>query len=448
MATFKDTLLLIDKVSAPLKKMGENMNKFGVKTEKTKSKLGGLEKSLKKIGKIAVTAFGTYQLSKFGNYVVKTGMEFENTLTDLTVLLNSATKAQKLFNDIRGLAIKTPFETKDLLESTKTMLAMGISEEKVLEYTKRLGDIAAGDKNKFKSLVYNFSQSASAKRLLGTDLKSFTLAGFNPLSELSAMTGKSEGQLRKEMSKGLISFEMLVKAVERATNKGGRFFNLMDERSKTLEGRISNLQDLMQSWAGITGLSITKKLIPVIDKLIPITENLLNSLSPILLKLTDLFVYLFNTIGSTEAYQVFAQEFGKLIKDLNLFKQQHEEFFNALAVSFDWLLKTGVPSLLTSIVTVARYILDIISGIMKFFAKLGEKIGKTVGWVLNAVDVIETKLGKSQNTSLRGLTYEEAQRLAPKTDNSIAHSYNTTNITNNYQSLLPLTASAGISLGY
>ena len=448
MATFKDTLLLLDKVSKPLKDMSLNMQKFNKKTDETKSKLAGLEKGLTKIGGALVTAFGVMKITQTVHNISKLGMEFEDVRVDLETMTGSAEKASKLFTGIMTMASKTPFESKDLLDATKQMLSFGIAEKDVLKYSKMLGDISGGDANRFKSLVLAFSQVSSFGKLQGQDRLQMINAGFNPIKELSELTGKSMAQLDKEMSKGKISFDMVVRAMERATSKGGKFYNLMEKRSQTMSGKLSTLSDTFSLWAGLTGEQINKKLLPILDKIAPIIEQVLNKITPILLKLTDMFVYLFNTIGSTEAYQVFAQEFGKLMQDLNLFKQQHQEFFNALAVSFDWLLKTGVPNLLTSIVTVARYILDIISGIMKFFAKLGEMIGKTVGWVLNAIDAIETKLGKSQNISLRGLTYEEALKLASKTDNSIANSYNTTNITNNYQSLFPLTASAGISLGY
>jgi hypothetical protein len=76
--------------------------------------------------------------------------------------------------------------------------------------------------------------------------------GFNPLQVMSEKTGKSMSQLKDEMSKGAISFEMVEQAFKDATGEGGLFFDMMEKQSNTLAGTISTLEggvaDLMRQF--------------------------------------------------------------------------------------------------------------------------------------------------------------------------------------------------------
>lgn len=72
-------------------------------------------------------------------------------------------------------------------------------------------------------------------------------AGFNPLQQISEKTGKSISQLKEEMSKGAISAEMVQQAFLDATSAGGKFYNMSENASKTINGQISMMQDAMDA---------------------------------------------------------------------------------------------------------------------------------------------------------------------------------------------------------
>ena len=84
--------------------------------------------------------------------------------------------------------------------------------------------------------------------------------GFNPLNEISKMTGKSVAQLKEEMSKGAISAEMVAAAFEHATSEGGQFYNSMEAQSKTFSGQLSTLKDNALSLLGEITESFTGSL--------------------------------------------------------------------------------------------------------------------------------------------------------------------------------------------
>lgn len=175
--------------------------------------------------------------------ITKLGMEAENSAISFEVLLGSSEKATDMLGKITEMAAKTPFEKMDLQNAAQQMLNFGVAENQVLGYMKQLGDIAAGDKQRFQSLALVFGQVSSAGKLSGQDLLQFINAGFNPLKELADMTGESYASLQEKMSKGLITTDMVAKAMKRATSEGGKFYQMMDKMSATTGGRISSVID-------------------------------------------------------------------------------------------------------------------------------------------------------------------------------------------------------------
>ena len=175
--------------------------------------------------------------------ITKLGMEAENSAISFEVLLGSSEKATDMLAKITDMAAKTPFEKMDLQNAAQQMLNFGVADNHVLDYMKQLGDIAAGDKQRFQSLALVFGQVSSAGKLSGQDLLQFINAGFNPLKELADMTGESYASLKDKMSKGLITTDMVAKAMKRATSEGGKFYQMMDKMSATTGGRISSVID-------------------------------------------------------------------------------------------------------------------------------------------------------------------------------------------------------------
>ncbi len=171
------------------------------------------------------------------------GIEAEMQKTSFEVLLGGESSAKRLIDDIAKYATKTPYEKLGLGDAAKTMLGFGIAQDKVMPNLRAIGDIAMGDANKMNSLALAFSQTASAGKLNGQDLLQMINAGFNPLNQISKTTGKSIGQLKKEMEAGAISAKMVEDAFIGATSKGGQFYGMADKMSNTLGGRWSTFMD-------------------------------------------------------------------------------------------------------------------------------------------------------------------------------------------------------------
>ena len=135
----------------------------------------------------------------------------------------------------------------DIVGAEKMMLGFNIEADKTIDYLKALSDVSMGNSQKFNSLTLAFSQMSAAGKLMGQDLNQFINAGFNPLQTIAEKTGKSIAQLKEEMSKGAISAEMVQQAFLDATSAGGKFYNMSENASKTINGQISMMQDAMDA---------------------------------------------------------------------------------------------------------------------------------------------------------------------------------------------------------
>lgn len=186
-----------------------------------------------------------FQAGIVGGQALRLGIQQDLQNTSFEVLLGSKTASEKMVADITKYGMETPYDKMGLGEDVKTLLGFGIAGEKVMPVLKSIGDLAMGDANKMHSLTLAFAQMSSTGKLQGQDLLQMINAGFNPLNEISKKTGKSIGQLKKEMEDGSISSKMVEDAFYAATGAGGQFHEMAKKQGETLGGKWAQFQDLV-----------------------------------------------------------------------------------------------------------------------------------------------------------------------------------------------------------
>ena len=230
------------------------------------SKTKSLQDSFSKAGKV-LTAGLTTSISGLMATGVKYNSQMEQFQAGLTTLLGSSDKASQMLDTLKQMANTTPFETTDLISATQTMLGFGMSAKDSMSALSMLGDVSMGNKDKLSGLSLVFAQVQSQGKLMGQDLLQMINNGFNPLTEISKMTGRSMSDLKDDMSKGAISADMITQAFQHATSQGGLFYQAMDKQSQTVSGRMSTLKDAFDTATG----SLTESLLPAfssaVDKL-------------------------------------------------------------------------------------------------------------------------------------------------------------------------------------
>lgn len=207
-----------------------------------KQESAGIDAAFSKIAKTIGGIFAVKGIADFAKSIVSVRSEVQSLQISFETLLGSKDKANALFGEIRKFAANTPMMLKDLASGAQMMLAFNISAEKVMPMLHAIGDISMGDAQKFGSLTLAFSQMSATGKLMGQDLLQMINAGFNPLAEISAKTGKTIGELNEEMEKGAISVDMVTDAFLSATAEGGRFHGMLEKQSHGIAGAMSNLQ--------------------------------------------------------------------------------------------------------------------------------------------------------------------------------------------------------------
>ncbi len=198
---------------------------------------------LSNLAKGAAAYFSVRQAAQFSRQIIAIRGEFQQLNIAFETMLGNKEKADKLMKDVVSFAAVTPFQLTDVANGTKQLLAYGIEAENIIPTLKALGDVSSGLNVPMNRLILNYGQVRTQTKLTGRELRDFTLAGVPIIAELSKALNKSERDIQEMVSVGKIGFKDVEKAFVTMTSEGGRFENLMDKQSKTITGRISNLQD-------------------------------------------------------------------------------------------------------------------------------------------------------------------------------------------------------------
>lgn len=189
---------------------------------------------------------GAGVLKALGSEMIRVRGEFQSMQTAIETMVGEDI-AGRLIPQIKELAKISPLTMSDMVGAEKMMLGFNIQAEDTIKYLKAISDISMGESSKFNSLTLAFSQMSAAGKLMGQDLNQMINAGFNPLQIISEKTGKSIATLKDEMSKGAVSAEMVQQAFIDATSAGGKFYNMSENASKTINGQLSMMQDALDA---------------------------------------------------------------------------------------------------------------------------------------------------------------------------------------------------------
>lgn len=210
--------------------------------------------------------------------VSKLGMDADRTAVSFEVMLGSQQKAADILNQMNRYAADSPYSRLGVQEAAQTMLGFGVEQQKVIPSLKMLGDIAMGNSERFKGLALVFSQVAAAGKLQGQDLLQLITNGYNPLNDISRLTGKSMSELKDDMSKGNISFDLMAQAMQAATSQGGKFYGMVDRIAQTPFGRFGQLVDQFKD----TMLSLYKVIEPLLIPAFDLLSNIMTHSLPVI----------------------------------------------------------------------------------------------------------------------------------------------------------------------
>lgn len=179
------------------------------------------------------------------NSIVQTRGQFQQLEIAFGTMLGNEQKAKALMDQMVDTAAKTPFDLMGVAGGAKQLLAYGTAADKVNDTLIRLGNIASGLSIPLNDIVYLYGTTMVQGRLYAQDVRQFTGRGIPLVKELAAMYGKTAEEINTMVSEGKIGFPEVEKVLNKLTNAGGQFYNLMEKQSSSLTGMIANLGD---SW--------------------------------------------------------------------------------------------------------------------------------------------------------------------------------------------------------
>ena len=229
--------------------------------------------------------FSLYAVKNFVTELANVTGEFEKQRVTLQAMIGES-EGLEIFGKMKDLAVRSPFEFKDLASYAKQLAAFSVPYEELYDTTKRLADVSAGLGVDMSRIILAYGQIRSAGVLKGTELRQLTEAGV-PIVEklakkLSEATGEAIGMrdVFDEISKKSVSFEMVKDIFEDMTSIGGEFYKMQEVQSDTLAGKISNLKDaysIMLNEIGKSTESALKGGVEVLYKLMNNWEALGNT---------------------------------------------------------------------------------------------------------------------------------------------------------------------------
>lgn len=238
----------VHEVEQQLSSARREFNRIASSAAKAGADIDNFAKSMLNAGVKAAGAIGVgVGLKDFVGQMTRVRGEFQQIETSLEVILGNKEKANALMEEVKDFAKVSPLDLKSTAAATQMMLGFNIEAEKVPRFLQAIGDVSMGDAQRFNSLTLAFSQMSATGKLMGQDLNQMINAGFNPLQIMADKTGKSIATLKEEMSKGAISSQMVQQAFIDATDAGGKFYQMSERASQTINGQLSMLQDALDA---------------------------------------------------------------------------------------------------------------------------------------------------------------------------------------------------------
>ena len=139
----------------------------------------------------------------------------------------------------------------------------------------------------------------------------------------------------------------------------------------------------------------------VMMKVMPVFTKILEKVTPLIKFITDKIIDLGRQMVATPAFALMQEQFAELADELKIFYYENQDFFDALKTAFVWVVTTGIPNFVTSLILVTRGIVKLVQMVKNFFSWIGGAIGNLVGWIVTIPTNIQTAFINAQNIVLR-----------------------------------------------
>lgn len=243
---------------------------------------GAMNSQLSIVGQLRNEFLGLYSIYAAQNFlraVVDIGGELENQKIAMASILQDEGKATTIFNQIKKLAVASPFGVMDLNQYAKQLSAYSIPYNELYDTMKRLADISAGVGVDMGRIILAFGQIKAAKFLKGTELRQLTEANIPMVDKLAERFSKLEGRIVSAgevldmISEKKVTFEDVKDVLWELTDDGGMFHNMQEVLSESVKSKWKNLADAIDIMLGDIAESMGSTLKWTAESLTTLAQN-------------------------------------------------------------------------------------------------------------------------------------------------------------------------------
>ena len=269
--------------------------------------------------------YSIYAAQNFLRAVVDIGGELENQKIAMASILQDEGKATTIFNQIKKLAVASPFGVMDLNQYAKQLSAYSIPYNELYDTMKRLADISAGVGVDMGRIILAYGQIKAAKFLKGTELRQLTEANIPMVDKLAERFSKLEGRIVSAgevldmISKKKVTFEDVKDVLWELTDDGGMFNNMQEVLSESVKSKWKNLADAIDIMLGDIAESTGSTLKWTAESLTTLAQNWKEVVPAIEAAVGAFGVYKVATFG---ANRLIGNESAALIKSTLAAKQK------------------------------------------------------------------------------------------------------------------------------
>jgi hypothetical protein len=289
---------------------------------------GAMNSQLSIVGQLRNEFLGLYSIYAAQNFlraVVDIGGELENQKIAMASILQDEGKATTIFNQIKKLAVASPFGVMDLNQYAKQLSAYSIPYNELYDTMKRLADISAGVGVDMGRIILAYGQIKAAKFLKGTELRQLTEANIPMVDKLAERFSKLEGRIVSAgevldmISKKKVTFEDVKDVLWELTDDGGMFNNMQEVLSESVKSKWRNLADAIDIMLGDIAESTGSTLKWTAESLTTLAQNWKEVVPAIEAAVGAFGVYKVATFG---ANRLIGNESAALIKSTLAAKQK------------------------------------------------------------------------------------------------------------------------------
>lgn len=248
-STGRDYSSQLSKIASETQRLQQANDNVAKSMERVKRSQSSVLNTTDQLTREIALLFSVSAIQGYVEKLVSVRGEFELQQRALQAILQNKDEANALWEKTVALAVKSPFQVKELVTYTKQLAAYKIEADKLYDTTKMLADVSAGLGVDMGRLILAYGQVKAANYLRASEVRQFTEAGVGLLQELATMYTELEGRMvsvgevQARITKRMVAFGDVEEVFKRITSAGGIFYNMQEIQAETLAGMISNLKD-------------------------------------------------------------------------------------------------------------------------------------------------------------------------------------------------------------